>query len=198
MGAPLPPVTGVVLAGGDSRRMGRDKVRLLLETVHERLAPHCTAMIVVTRPERCDEVRDFAPAGCEVIGDVVAGRGPLVGIHAALTASTTERIFVAAVDMPWLSPALVSAMIATAAGDVSIPRTAHGWEPAHALYHRRCLPIIERQLTAGPAPVASFFASVEVDVWGEDRWRAFDPDGRSFGNLNTPGDLAAWMSEESG
>jgi len=191
------PITGAILTGGDSTRMGRDKLdvmlagRTLLEHVHGIMAPLCQDMIVVTREERLAATRAAAPESCRVVADRMAGRGPLVGIQAALAAADTERVLVVACDMPWLQPALLEAMISTGSGDVVIPRTEHGWEPLHAIYHRRCLAAIERRLERGPGPVPSFFDAVAVDVWTADRCRPYDPDELSFRNLNAPGDLLA-------
>lgn len=184
-------VAGAILIGGDSVRMGRDKAShpwgdsTLLHHVHRIVAPLCGEMMIVTRPGR--EVD--APEGCRVIRDRLEGRGPLVGIHAALEAAAADRVLVVACDMPWLSPALLSAMIENGHGDVVVPRTANGWEPLHAIYGRRCLPPIEAALAGGPSRVPGFFGEVEVDVWDERRCREYDPELRSFENVNRPRDI---------
>ena len=190
-------ITGAILTGGDSTRMGRDKIgvmlagRTLLEHVHGIVAPLCEEVIVVTREERVAATRAAVPENCCVVADRLAGRGPLVGIHAALMAAATERVLVVACDMPWLQPTLLEAMISTGRGDVVIPRTERGWEPLHAVYDRRCLEAIEGQLEQGSRPVPSFFDAVVVDEWNDERCRLYDPDGRSFRNVNDPGDLPA-------
>ena len=191
------PITGAILTGGDSTRMGRDKIgvmlagRTLLEHVHGIVAPICRDVMVVTREDRLEATRSTAPDSCRVVADRMAGRGPLVGIHAAIAAAATERVLVVACDMPWLQPALLEAMIVTGCGDVVIPRTERGWEPLHAVYDRRCLAAIEQRLEQGPGPVPSFFGAVVVDEWTDERCRLYDPDGRSFRNVNDPGDLRA-------
>ena len=114
------PITGAILTGGDSTRMGRDKIgvmlagRTLLEHVHGIVAPLCQDVMVVTREERLEATRATAPDGCRVVADRLAGRGPLVGIHAALAAADTKRVLVVACDMPWLQPALLEAIMASA------------------------------------------------------------------------------------
>jgi len=190
-------ITGAILTGGDSTRMGRDKIgvllagRTLLEHVHGIVAPLCEEVIVGTREERVAATRAAVPENCCVVADRLAGRGPLVGIHAALMAAATERVLVVACDMPWLQPTLLEAMIRTGRGDVVIPRTERGWEPLHAVYDRRCLEAIEGRLEQGPGSVPSFFDAVVVDEWNDERCRLYDPDGRSFRNVNDPGDLLA-------
>ena len=185
-------LTGAILAGGDSTRMGRDKAgvllagRSLLEHVHGVVAPLCDEVLVVTRDEH--RGTQPVPSGCRVVTDALPGRGPLVGIHAALAAAATDRVLVVACDMPWLEPLLLRAMIDEGAGDVVIPRTGRGWEPLHAVYHRRCLAAIEAVLARGAAPVASFFDAVTVDAWDPARCREHDPEGRSCRGVNRPGD----------
>lgn len=184
-------LAGCILVGGDSTRMGQDKATMpwgdttLLHHVHQIVASLCNTTMAVTRPGR-DLV---APDGCNVVHDQLPGRGPLVGIHAALTSTGAERVLVVACDMPWLSVGLLRAMIEQGHGDVVVPRTAQGWEPLHAVYHRRCRPHVTAALAAGPARVPSFFDHVSVDVWDEARCRTFDPGLRSFENLNRPEDI---------
>jgi molybdopterin-guanine dinucleotide biosynthesis protein A len=192
-------LSGAILMGGDSRRMGRDKAALrldgrpLLHHVHDVLHPLCTEILLVTRDDRRAGAEDLAPAGCRIVTDVLPGRGPLVGLHAALQAAAHDRVLLVGGDMPCLSPGLLQAMAAAAAAtgaDVTIARLDR-FEPLHAVYGRGCLAPIAEALAAGPAPVPSFFPAVAVNIWTADRVRAFDPDLRSFLNVNTPEDLAA-------
>ncbi len=191
----IAPLTGAILVGGDSTRMGRDKAtmpwqgRTMLEHVHDIIAPLCTEILLITRRDRQPDSLGAIPAGCRVVSDMMEGRGPLVGIHAALTASRHDRVLVVACDMPWLVSGLLVAMAAGEQGDVVIPRTAQGWEPLHAIYHRRCLTAMETALAQGSQPVPSFFADVQVTIWDTERCRVHDPEGRSFRNANTPDDL---------
>jgi molybdopterin-guanine dinucleotide biosynthesis protein A len=189
------PITGAILLGGDSRRMGRDKASLpwqgenLLTHVHGILAPLCGEVLLVTRLERVDAVAASAGVGGRVVADRLPGRGPLVGIHAALSEAAHERILVVGVDMPWLNAELLAALIQEGDGDAVVPRTERGWEPLHAVYSRACLPVIEKQLAGGAASVTSFFGEVRIQVWTPGRWGAFDPTGRSFRSVNSPEDI---------
>lgn len=189
------PLTGAILVGGDSRRMGRDKAtlswqgRTLLTHVHDLIAPLCNEILLITQRHRHPDSLGTIPVGCRVVNDKLEGRGPLVGIHAALDASRQDRVLVVACDMPWLVPRLLVAMTDDDQGDVVIPRTARGWEPLHAIYHRRCLPAIEETLALGPRPVPAFFGDVQVTIWDAERCRIHDPEGRSFRNVNSPDDL---------
>jgi molybdopterin-guanine dinucleotide biosynthesis protein A len=189
-------VTGAILCGGDSRRMGADKAALrwrgrpLLGHVHGVIAPLCDEVLVVCRPGQEDHRAALAPAGCRVVADRHRARGPLVGIEAALAAAAQPRVLAVACDMPWLARPLLAAMLAEGRGDVVVPGDARGFEPLHAIYHRRCLPAVQAALAAGSRPVAAFFDAVGVDVWSPERCRRHDPAGRSLHGVNRPADLA--------
>jgi molybdopterin-guanine dinucleotide biosynthesis protein A len=189
-------LTGAILMGGDSRRMGRDKAGLLLNGrplvhhVHDILATLVDDILLVTRPGRLDHDADLAPPGCRVVTDVLPARGPLVGLHAALREAATERVLLVGCDMPCLRPALLRAMAGTPA-DVTIARLSAGFEPLHAFYARACLAPIEQALAGGAAPITALFSRVQMNIWDEARVRRLDPGLRSFLNINTPEDLAA-------
>ena len=190
-----PAATAAILIGGDSRRMGRDKSTLvvggrpLLAEICRRLDPLVSEILLVTRPERRESAEQTAPPGSRVICDDLAGRGPLVGIHAALLQSRHDDVLTVACDMPDLQPDLLAALLVDQRGDVVIPRLDTGWEPLLAVYRRSCLPAIAAVLERGPAPVPSFFDQVNVTVWDEAELRRHDPDLRSLANLNFPEDL---------
>jgi len=189
-------ITGAILVGGDSTRMGQDKAsmlwqgRPLLHHVHGIIAPLCEEVLVVTRQGRIVEI----PRSCRAICDEQPGRGPLVGIHAALSQAANERTLVVACDMPWLQAPLLAAMRDEGQADVVIPRGPHGWEPLHAIYHRRCLPAIEDSLADGPCRVPAFFDRVTVEAWDRDRCLPHDPNEQSFLNINRPDDLPSDMT----
>jgi molybdopterin-guanine dinucleotide biosynthesis protein A len=142
-------VTGVVLAGGASARMGRSKAALelrgepLLRRVVRRLRLALPNVLVVGPPDLATLVPDAT-----VLPDLTLGTGPLGGLHTALRAVTTPWVFVVACDMPFVAPALVRAMarLATvhADADAVALRTTHGVEPLHAVYQRSCLAAVEQ------------------------------------------------------
>lgn len=184
-------LTGIVLAGGLSTRMGRDKASLpwggedLLHAALRALAPVCDRLIVVS-----NQPRAIALAGVSVVADRFAGCGPLAGIHAGLTAATGDYSFVAACDMPYLRSAAVAWMAAAAVGyDAAVPFIDGYYHPLHAVYSRRCLPAIERMLTAGQCRVLDFYPDIRLRPVGADELACFDPDLAMLNNLNTPADL---------
>ena len=147
-------VTGVVLAGGASARMGRSKAALelrgepLLRRVVRRLRLALPNVLVVGPPDLATLVPDTT-----VLPDLTLGTGPLGGLHTALRAVTTPWVFVVACDMPFVAPALVRAMarLATvhADSDAVALRTTHGVEPLHAVYQRSCLAAVEQRIGTG-------------------------------------------------
>lgn len=193
---PEPPVLGVVLAGGASQRMGRDKAALVLagETLLARVVRLLRAalggVVVVGPPERAALV-----PGVRVVPDAAPGQGPLGAIATALDALNTPAIFVAACDMPFLRPALVAYLAGLAPShDAVVPRTDHGTEQLCAVYGRGCLPAIAAQLAAGERAIAPLYARVRTRFVAPEEWCAHDPDGASFRNLNTPDD---WRRAQS-
>jgi FdhD protein len=181
-------VTGVILAGGESRRMGSDKSLLpihgarFIDHVYVRLAELFEEVIIVTNsPEFYREIP------CRKVPDLYPSKGSLTGIHSGLCHASQEKVFVAACDMPFLSTETIRRLcLEKKEGDVVIPRSGRGVEPLHALYHKRCLPAIEAALDSGEKRIVSFFPQVRVHEVPEAIIKDCDPEGSSFRNINTP------------
>jgi molybdopterin-guanine dinucleotide biosynthesis protein A len=185
-------VSAAVMAGGRSRRMGRDKAWLEVEG-----RPIIARVVAVLR-EVADEVLvvandpRYAELGLRVVPDRFPEGGALGGIATGVGASAHDRVLVAACDMPYLRADVWRVLLERADGaDAVVPRIGGEYETLHALYTKACLAPMERALGAGRLRVISFFGDVRVREVGEDELRALDPDLRSFTNLNTPEELAA-------
>jgi molybdopterin-guanine dinucleotide biosynthesis protein A len=181
-------VTGVVLAGGQSRRMGRDKALLELsgETLLERtvhlLSSICGEVLVIGR-----DASSPATSGACALPDDQPGLGPLGGIATALRALRTERAFFVACDMPLLQPDLIRYLISlTGEADAVVPRSAYGPQPLHAVYSVACLPAAESCLAEGECAVSTMLARVPTRIVAPDEWLPYDPHGLSFLSANTP------------
>lgn len=189
-------VTGAVLAGGESRRMGRDKSLLdldgepMIERVLRRLARVSDDLIVSTNsPEKYAWLARRVRFASDVGG---AGRGPLAGIAGVLQAARHEAALVVATDMPFLNPALLQYLAEQADGaDVVVP-VIHAGRPEtlHAVYRRTCLPAITAQLERGRYKITGFFEEVRVRTVPAEELRRFDPELISFLNANTPEEWA--------
>jgi len=198
--------SGIILAGGKSRRMGADKAfvvfqgRLLIARVVDALTQVCGQIVIVA-----DDGRPYARFDARVVPDTLPGFGPLAGLHAGLSAMRAALGVVVAVDMPFLNPALLRAMLAAAEGwDAVIPSLAAEVKadaltqkrakdldvhPLHAVYRRTCLPGIQAAIDRGDRRLNSFLPDVKVRYFGADEIRAHDPDLRSLMNINTPEEL---------
>jgi molybdopterin-guanine dinucleotide biosynthesis protein A len=197
MSAELLSVTGVVLAGGESRRMGRDKAflelggRPLIEIVVERMARVCAEVLVVA-----GDTRPYAGLGVAVVGDRFRGVGVLGGLHAGLEAAAHDLALAVGCDMPFLNPALLRVFVGWVEGfDVALLRQGEQVEPLHAVYRRTCLPAMEAAIRAGQRRVISFFPQVRVRYIPSDDVTPLDPALRSFRNVNTSGDWEVMQAE---
>ena len=191
-------ITAAILAGGQSRRLGRDKAvepfggEPLIRRVIRRASDAVRAaevVVVVASQQRADALPLDAAHRTAV--DVFPDCGSLGGIYTGLDAASTDWVLVAACDMPFLSAPLLAYMAGLRDGvDAVVPEIDGRPEPTHALYSRRCLPAIAKRLRAGELKISGFYDDVSVRYLPEDEVRRFDPDLLSFFNINRPEDLA--------
>ncbi|MBI2354599.1 MAG: molybdenum cofactor guanylyltransferase [Deltaproteobacteria bacterium] len=188
IGKSLAGVTGVILAGGRSSRMGSNKALLpyrggrFIEAIHRLLSGIFAEVILVTNhPEQYE----FLP--CRKVSDRYPGLGALAGLHAGLYHGAAEHILAVACDMPYLNSALIRRLALLRYGaDVVIPEGESGAEPLHAIYGRGCLPFMEEALAADERRIVSFFHRVRVKRFSQGEVAAIDPGFDSFRNINTP------------
>ena len=188
-----PDVTGVILAGGKSRRMGTDKAQLELsgQSLFERSLQLLqgffeTIIIAGDRP-------DLARPGVPAIADLYPGSA-LGGLHTGLKTATTDWICVAPCDMPYPDAQIVTALLQNRAGvEAVVPRTASGYEPVFALYHKNCLPQMEAMLQQNQFRIYDFYQRIAIRYLEPPNL----PDGwqRSLLNINTPEQLAQIKKE---
>jgi molybdopterin-guanine dinucleotide biosynthesis protein A len=195
-------ITGAVLAGGFSRRLGQDKAALELEgqplalRVAAALAPVVSACWLVT-----NQPLAHLRFGLPLVTDLIPYQGPAGGILTALFYARTPWVLAAAVDNPFLAPTLVAALAARAARTrraAVVCRSPSGLEPFPGLYHTRLLPRLEEFLKADRRPTR-FLEICHPLILAEPEVALLDPDGRSFFNLNTPAELAqaqVWLRDQ--
>jgi molybdopterin-guanine dinucleotide biosynthesis protein A len=182
-------IAGIVLAGGKSSRLGFDKALLrvngeiLAQWLPDRLAAWCSPVaLVVDRPQR------YAVAVRQLV-DHAPDAGPLAGIAAGLQGLAVPA-FVCACDMPLLQPALLQRLLVALDGyDLAIPERDGRLEPLCAVYAVSCLPVIQRLLRDRRLRANAVASEVPTRILREPEWRAIDPEGDSFLNINTPADL---------
>ncbi|HCE66946.1 MAG: molybdenum cofactor guanylyltransferase [Geobacteraceae bacterium GWC2_55_20] len=195
----IPDVTGVILAGGQSSRMGSNKALLpiqggrFIEAIYRRFSELFPEVLLVTNnPEQ------YAFLPCRKVGDLYAGMGALAGLHSGLRHAASPHIFAAACDMPWLNSALIRRLAGLCdTADVVIPQGENGLEPLHAIYGKQCLGPMKESLETDRRRIVSFFPQVRVRQLRQEQVAAIDPGFDSFRNVNTPADYYQLRAEYS-
>ncbi|MGW8958334.1 molybdenum cofactor guanylyltransferase [Paenibacillus sp. NPDC055715] len=196
-------VTGIIVAGGRSSRMGQDKALLeiqgvtMLERTAAALEQVTERVIVVTH-----DSQGYGPIGLENVPDIYPGRGPLSGIHAGLSASRTEWSIIVACDMPFVQPEVLHVLLAVTekwtkllgttkpAGQAVISSVNGRIHPLLAVYHQSVLPSAEECLRSGRLRLTDWLNKLNVryateeDLPGvsEDMWH------KAAFNMNNPQD----------
>lgn len=197
------PVSGIIVAGGASRRLGHDKRRLrlwgaegptLLGHTLAVLRPLCAELIVVL-----NDPEAWADLPARLVGDAYPDSGALGGIVSGLEASAHAVAIVVAADLPLLNGDLLAAMVGMLGdADALLPRSpapgrarnGQDLEPLHALYRRSCREPLAQALRAGERRIIAALAGLRVRTPDLDELRPYDRNGHSFININTPDDLA--------
>ena len=195
----LTGATAIVLAGGRSSRMGQAKALLcfdgepLIARIVTTLNRLFGDIVVVASPDQ-----ELPPMPVTLVRDDVAFQGPVSGICTGLRAARREICFVSACDAAFLNTSLVAHLVARLADcDVVVPSWQGRLQPLHAVYRRRVLPLLERQLARGELRPVSLFDRVRTLQIDEDEIRRFDPEGASFFNMNSPDDYAEALKRSS-
>lgn len=188
-------MAGLILAGGQSRRYGRDKAFALLgnkplvEYVIEALAPVAGSLyIIADSAERFSGLSDLV----KIVIDEVPGLGPLGGLYTGLKATPDEYCVTAPCDSPFIDSRLIQYMLKTAADnkvDALIPSYEGHLHTVNAVYSQRCLPAIESSIDDGLFRIASIFDRVKIMYVDDDTINGFTDGGLSFFNVNAPNDM---------
>jgi len=185
-------VSGILLAGGESRRMGGVN-KALLDVGGSRIIERAASVLCRLFPEVLvitNSPDDFQFLGLPMLKDLMPGNGSLGGLYTGLSACKGDYGFLAACDMPFLSADVIRHMVNMVEGfDVVAPRISGWLEPLHAIYSHNCLPYIEGLLQHGDLKILNFFDKVKVREVPEEDLRPFDSELRFSMNLNTPEDL---------
>jgi len=198
-------VTGVILAGGESRRMGCDKSLLpfhgarFIDLIYRQLDSLFEEVLLVTNsPDLYKEIP------CRKVPDIYFKQGALAGIHSGLCHARSERVFVVACDMPFVSSDVARFLCSQDGADVVIPSSERGLEPLHAIYHKHALPAMEEVLDQGRRRIVAFFPQVQVKIVPHQEMDGLDGDGKTYLNINTPqeyfhlrGELPPGLTAES-
>lgn len=189
----MQPRVALLLAGGQSQRMGTNKALLplgkttVLDFITTRLEQACEEVLLVTTPRQ-----PYPQMRARKIFDVMEGKSSLGGLYSGLLQSPAEANFVCGCDMPLITPEMINYLFARLeTNDAVVPKLDGFFEPLCAVYRKSCLPYIEAQLRTSELRMTHWFAQARVLAPGKEEL----PDVRSFLNLNTPEDYARLQEE---
>ncbi|MGQ0645596.1 MAG: molybdenum cofactor guanylyltransferase [Elusimicrobiota bacterium] len=192
-------VTGLLLAGGRSRRFGSNKA--LADWRGGKLVESPARILTGLFPLTLLPAKDPAAYGflegprLRALADGTGESHPLAGLAAGLRACPTERVFACACDMPFLQPALVEALCAAASGfDAVLPLWGGALQPLCAVYAKSILPAAQELLRDG-RPLRDLTGLARTRIFSEEEIRRTDPIGLSFRDLDTREDHAAALGE---
>lgn len=183
-------MTGAILAGGQSRRMGSNKALLKIggETIIERTVRVFKKIFDDTVIIANDPLT-YEGLSTRIYTDIHKGAGALGGVYTALFHSSSRYTFVAACDMPLLDEASIKVIVARAGLDAVVPYIDGRLHPMHALYSKRCMRTIEEMIKAGDLKINNLLERLAVRKLTVEDFKGA-PIGTSVENINTPYDLS--------
>jgi len=191
----------IILAGGHSKRMGKNKAllplpsnssRTFIEHLSSILIPFCPEVLIVARNEA--DAANYSLPDTHVVTDKVPDQGPLMGLYSGLSAIHAQYALVIAVDMPFVQPTLVSFLLSQPPSDsLLVPLVNNIPQVLLAVYPRTILPLIEERLHQGRHDLRCLLEIAPVHYIEEAQLRKVDPQLRSFVNINTPEELRETM-----
>ncbi len=180
-------VTGVILVGGKSRRMGTDKA--FLEIDGTPLFERVLGMLGLTFAETIligDHADRFARYGLPIYPDIYPGSA-LGGLYTGLAHARSSHIFVSACDVPFASGSVARHLASLREGfDAVVPKSADGYEPLFAVYSKNCLEPMRRFLEKGGVCIFDLFPDLHVRYVQIEELTGLDGGEETFVNVNTP------------
>ncbi len=179
-----------ILAGGQSRRFGEDKLLYrinslrTIEYVVKSAQKVCETVYVVAKDRE-----KFGDLGVFVVEDLLPDQAPIVGLYTALKLSQRDRVLVLGGDMPLMKPELLGLMMEEFEEPVTIASAGGKLHPLVGVYSRALYPVVEEYLKIGRRSLIDLIRSLEFRTVGEEKLRRVDPDLSSLMNMNTKEDL---------
>ena len=184
-------IGAVILAGGRSSRMGQNKAlleigeRTIIQAQILELGKTFAPLVVVSnQPEL------YSGMGAQAVQDHYPGYGPLAGIHAGLMAVPGDGAFVIPCDMPFITAELGLELQARMESADAVVLSYRGkLEPLCAVYHKRCVPVIEEFLRAKHLKIIDFYPLLNVRILPVEELSLLRPAAEQLFNINTPAEL---------
>ena len=191
-------ITGIILCGGKSVRMGENKAFIQIEGVpiinriYDLFKGLFREVIIVT-----NQTDLFSGFDSKIYSDLIPGKGALGGLYTGIVFASFQHSFCVACDMPFIKKSLVQYLIEEIDdADVVIPRTKDGLEPLHAIYSKNCVNPIRRMIEEGKSKIIDIYGHVKVKIIDEKDFFRYDPERESFINVNTPEELQSIRKNE--
>ena len=184
-------ITGIILSGGKSIRMGENKAFIEIEGVpiisriHTLFKSLFNEIIIVT-----NQKEPFLSYDASIYSDLLPNRGVLGGLYTGLFFSSFLYSFCVACDMPFLKEPVIEYLIRNIDSfDVIVPKAEDGLQPLHAIYSKTCLEPIREIIKKGKYKIIDFYPMAKLKIVEEHEFRSLDPRAESFINVNTPEEL---------
>lgn len=184
-------MTGIILSGGRNTRMGTNKA--FLEVGGERILDRTIRIF----RELFDEIilvtnapLDYLDYDIRVVTDIIKGKAALGGIYTGLFYASHEHAFVSPCDMPFMQRDFIAFMIEKIGTyDIVVPQTTGGLEALHAIYAKRCMPVIKRHMERDNLKINTIYRKSRTLTLSKETVSSFDPSEEMFFNVNAPDDL---------
>lgn len=192
-------ITGMILSGGKSLRMGENKAFIEIEgmPIIQRICNLFRGLfrevIIVTHQREL-----YLHLEATVHKDLFPNAGALGGLYTGLIYSSFPYAFTVACDMPFLKASVIEYLSQQVERyDVVVPKTHDGLQPLHAIYSKNCIPPIQKMLQEKKTRIIDFYPSVRVKMIEAKEILGIDPEMESFINLNTPEELIRFKKKTS-
>lgn len=184
-------LTGIILSGGKSVRMGMDKAFIkvdgipIIQRTYDMFSKLFQEIIIVTNHKEL-----YSTFQAKIVNDLITDRGALGGLYTGLFYSSFPYSFCVACDMPFLKESIIRFLLQQVDGfDAIIPKTADGLQPLHAIYSKNCIGPIKKLIDQGGYKIIDFYPLIKIKIIEENEFIALDKNRESFINVNTPGEL---------
>lgn len=192
-------MTGLILAGGKSKRMGEDKALLKINTktfvqeILEVFGSIFPEIIIIS-----DNPHIYEGASIKVVPDIIWDKGPLGGLYTGLQLAKYHHCVIAACDMPFINKEVTRYMAELQGYQALVPYIKGRYQPLFAAYSKDCLPAIKARIQGGNLRMIDFIKGIDARILYEQELLPFDPDLRSFININTPQEYGELISQIKG
>lgn len=184
--------SGIILSGGKSLRMGKDKAFIeiegipMIERTLNLFKRIFNEILIITNNKN----QFFHFNKVKVYDDLIPSKGALGGLYTGLFYSSYDYAFCVGCDMPFLNESIIKFLIQKINNeDIIVPKTKGGLEPLHAIYSKRCLSTIKEMIQQGKSRIIDVYPFLNVKIIEEKEFIDLDPERKSFLNINTPEEL---------